>query len=339
MSVERQNKNSFSFNIRVLDNNNNYKKLKDIFIRKQDIYLIKLLEKKAKNNKNEKIDKTLKKITSYDKEKIYQNFKTYKSPIINNNINKHEYKNIRIIKKKLDNSVNEKNYILENIIDESKNNKITYNFDNLITSKIYNSDISRNNQTMLNVKTENTNIYDESNNHNILNTIYESKKNILKAKYNKTTTNLFNQKHTPNIVLPKNIKNNGIENQKKLDKKNKLFLNNDDNDINMDKHLYNKINLTDNKNGKNIYNIKKCLKLNNKAVQFHKVFNLFKNDKYIKDKRQKIIIKNNFVENENSERNTNHIKINHSLNKYDNIKPVENFNNGLPYINSRPNVN
>ena len=89
MSVERQNKNSFSFNIRVLDNNNNnYKKLKDIFIRKQDIYLIKLLEKKAKNNKNEKIDKTLKKITSYDKEKIYQNFKAYKSPIINNNINK-----------------------------------------------------------------------------------------------------------------------------------------------------------------------------------------------------------------------------------------------------------
>ena len=62
MSVERQNKNSFSFNIRVLDNNNNnYKKLKDIFIRKQDIYLIKLLEKKAKNNRNEKIHKTLKK--------------------------------------------------------------------------------------------------------------------------------------------------------------------------------------------------------------------------------------------------------------------------------------
>ena len=32
------------------------------------------------------------------------------------------------------------------------------------------------------------------------------KNNILKTKYNKTITNLFNQKHTPNTVLPKNKK-------------------------------------------------------------------------------------------------------------------------------------
>ena len=47
---------------------------------------------------------------------------------------------------------------------------------NLITSKIYMSNISGNNQTILNVKTENTNIYYDSNNHNILDTIYENKK-------------------------------------------------------------------------------------------------------------------------------------------------------------------
>ena len=62
---------------------------------------------------------------------------------------------------------------------------------NLITSKIYMSNISGNNQTILNVKTENTNIYYDSNNHNILDTIYENKNNILKTKYNKTITNLF----------------------------------------------------------------------------------------------------------------------------------------------------
>jgi len=45
---KKGNKNLFSFNVRILNNCKNYKKIKDIFILKQNIYLIKLLEKKPK---------------------------------------------------------------------------------------------------------------------------------------------------------------------------------------------------------------------------------------------------------------------------------------------------
>ena len=62
MSDDKKNRNLFSFNVRILNNNKNYKKIKDIFIRKQDIYLIKLLEKKAKENKNTKLNTSIKKI-------------------------------------------------------------------------------------------------------------------------------------------------------------------------------------------------------------------------------------------------------------------------------------
>ena len=62
MSDDKKNRNLFSFNVRILNNNKNYKKIKDIFIRKQDIYLIKLLEKKSKENKNTKLNTSIKKI-------------------------------------------------------------------------------------------------------------------------------------------------------------------------------------------------------------------------------------------------------------------------------------
>ena len=99
MSVNRKNQNLFSFKVKILDNENNYKKLKDIFIRKQDIYIIKLLEKRAQNNKKANLDQSLKRIVSYDnKENSYKSYKTYKSPKINKLL---DYKKIRIIKKKI----------------------------------------------------------------------------------------------------------------------------------------------------------------------------------------------------------------------------------------------
>ena len=65
MNDDKKGKNLLSFKVRILNNNKNYKKIKDIFIRKQDIYLIKLLEKKAKENKYILLNSSLKKI-NYD---------------------------------------------------------------------------------------------------------------------------------------------------------------------------------------------------------------------------------------------------------------------------------
>ena len=77
-----------------------------------------------------------------------------------------DYKNIRIIKKKLDDDVindtntnthtNNYNYNynnLDNTINAQRYNQNT--IEEQITSKIYNSDMSRNNKTMLNVQLEN----------------------------------------------------------------------------------------------------------------------------------------------------------------------------------------
>ena len=75
-----------------------------------------------------------------------------------------DYKNIRIIKKKLDDDVindtntnthtNNYNYNnLDDTINAQRHNQNT--IEEQITSKIYNSDMSRNNKTMLNVQLEN----------------------------------------------------------------------------------------------------------------------------------------------------------------------------------------
>jgi hypothetical protein len=328
MSVDRQNNNSISFHVKVLDNSN-YKKIKDIFIRKQDIYLIKLLAKKSKNNKR------IENLKSYQKAKIYKELKLHNPPITNKNknVNKLEFKNIRIIKKKSGNLTNEKNYIVENIVEESKNDKNTFNLENLITSKIYNSDISRNNQTMLNVKTEDTNTNNGENNNEDSAHWKKIKKNRLKEKFNKTATNLFNQNtiynisKTPNILLPKTIKSRVVDNQKKLE--NLLYDN-----LNSDKFNYNKIILTDDKSESKKYNVEPYLKLKSNEFKFNKFFNLFSKDKDDKKRRQKIILKSILYE--NSERN-NQIKNDHSLNKINNINKTsfDILNNGLPFINRK----
>ena len=72
MSDDKKNRNLFLFNVRILNNSNNFKKIKDIFIRKQDLYLIKLLEKKAKESKDTKLNTSIKKII-FDENKSSSN--------------------------------------------------------------------------------------------------------------------------------------------------------------------------------------------------------------------------------------------------------------------------
>ena len=337
---KKQSKNSFSFNIRIFDSYNSCnKKIKDIFIRKQDIYLIKLLEKRAKNNKTTKLNKSLKKFSSYSNnekiDKVENNSKEKKLK---------DYRNIRIMKKKLENSENN-NYILNNIIDESSNDK--NQLEDLITSKIFNSDSSRNNKTMLNAQNENI-LFD---NNITLKTIYE-KNHFLKTKYNKTALNLVKQNHRIENPFETNIKfrkkekkiytdynskpyndlkhslihqNNLISKKIKKDSKKNFPIY---------ENIFNKININENQNDSNNFNDhrSKKYKSNNKTNHFHKVFNLFKIEKK-KDRRAKY--------NKNFERN-NCIKINHSLTKEEkdeNTKNADNLFNGLPNIIRRLDKN
>ena len=337
---KKQSKNTFSFNIRIFDSHNSYnKKIKDIFIRKKDIYLIKLLERRTKNNKITKLNKSLKKLASYSNneknDKVKNNPKEKKLK---------DYRNIRIIRKKLENSANN-NYILNNIIDESNNDK--NQLDDLITSKIYNSDSSRNNKTMLNVHNENI-LFD---NNITLKTIYE-KNNFLKTKYNKTALNLFKQNQRienpfeTNIKFRKKEKNIYTDYNSKPynDLKHSLIQQNNLISKKMKKdskknfpiyeNIFNKININESQNDSNNFNEhrSKKYKSNNKTNHFHNIFNLFKVEK-MKDKRDKYA--------KNFERN-NCIKINHSLTKEEkdeNTKIADNLFNGLPNINRRPNKN
>ena len=342
MSIGLKNKNTFSFNIRILDSDNNYKKIKDIFIRKQDIYLIKLLEKRTKNNKNSKMEKSLKKIIQSNnlEKNVY-----YKPPKENKLI---DFKNIRI-KKKLNNSIDNNNYILEKINEEYRNNK--NQIEDHITSKIYNIDSSRNNKTMLNAHNEN-NL--QLNNNNFLKTINENEnKNI--NKYNKTALNLINSRNNiflyqTNIKLKKNNDNNYTKYKKTHYNNLKLSLNKNSDNLIYDKKIkiknarnpiyakiFNKINLTEEQNDSyfNSYIKKECCNSKDKAIQFHKIFNLFKKENQIKDNNYSIKLSDKKKENQ-FERNINKLKINYSLNKDENIKIFDrlyNFNNGLPYIN------
>ena len=328
MNAKYQSIYSFLFNIRILNKDKKYKKIKEIFIRKQDIYLIKLLEKRAKNNQNAKLD--LKKIKKEDNYKIYNPPKENKFS---------DYKNIRIIKKKLDIN-NNNNSILESILDEPKNNF------NLITSKIYNSDSSRNNKTMLNINAENKN-------ENILRAIYENnnkKDNLLKTKFNRTSLDLINQKQnykTPNMknkILPKNIKINYkkyfngttydsrkslLDNNLNINSEQSININNKKNPIY--KNIINKINLID-KNDPIINSKDKNLsKSNNKKIEFHNLFNLFKKDKKNDDIRKKISNLNKIkLRNINLSRKNNIFKVNHSVNKTGKTRYLDNlFNNNI----------
>ena len=409
MSDDKKNRNLFSFNVRILNNNKNYKKIKDIFIRKQDIYLIKLLEKKAKENKNTKLNTSIKRII-FDENKTSSNNIKRMNSIINktydinkpqtheiykihlnkkdemsqtndiydtNEVNKadgrgsdgrklFDYKNIRIIKKKLDDDVindtntnthtNNYNYNYNNLddtINAQRHNQNT--IEEQITSKIYNSDMSRNNKTMLNVQLENI----QNNKNNFMNNIYNkpniiserlydknnSNKDFLFSKYNKTSFKLlYNQRKNYSIFkpikIPKNVNKNynNYINEIKKSKSNDKFkcLLNDEisseksinvkNNFPMFKKIRNKINFTDNKNEEKLNN--ELLSSNNRISKYAKQI-------------QKQKIRKNIYEYVNEKWNLNHskkIKINYSLKQNNKKSTMENLYNGLPYINPRYNI-
>ena len=396
MSEDNKGKNLFSFNVRILNSNNNYKKIKDIFIRKQDIYLIKLLEKKVKENKNTKLNSSIKKIIfdentslndanrmnsiinkTYDINKpqaheiykIHLNKKDEMSQTNDiydtNEVHKSDggdarrlfdYKNIRIIKKKFDDDIindtnvntntHNNNNIDDTINEPRHNNQNT--IEEQITSKIFNSDMSRNNKTMLNAKLENM-----QNNNNFMNNIYNkpniiserlydknnSNKDFLFSKYNKTSFKLiYNQRQNYNIFkpikIPKNVNKNfnNYINEIKKSKSNDKFkcLINEEisseksinvrNNLPVFKKIRNKINFTDNKNEE---------KLNNELLNSNNRIN-----KYVKQ-IQKQKIRKNIYEYVNEKWNLNHskkIKINYSLKQNSKKSTMENLYNGLPYI-------
>ena len=341
MNVNLQNKNSFSFNFKIIDNDNNYKKLKNIFLRKQDIYLIKLLEKRAKYNKDTKKYKEFKTNIPYNNmQNNIKSFITYKPSTINQLL---DYKNIRIIKKKKDKSQDNNNYILDNINTKFQN-------EDLITSRIYNSDSSRNNKTMLNVKIENNNIQEDNN--IVLKTIFESqnkKINDLKREFNKTAlNNIINQKGNNMIsyTIIEKLKNRDSNYTKYNNKKHKIkhqYLLKDN--MHYEKSVKNKHNLNpiykkifqnvnENQSNSIFYNNDIKNELNNsikKSSKFHKIFRLLKKDQKYNDIRHKINICDYKLE--KGRNNNNTIQINHSLNKPNNIPTLDSFLNELPYIN------
>lgn len=184
MIPKQKSKRQFSFDIKILNSNNdkkyvrnssNLKETKDIFIRKQDIYLIKLLEKRIKltkmlKNKNKNVNHNMIKIINpmhfqynLDDNKTTNNFvnKKIKKDISN-------YQNIKI---KYNNEYNSYfNY------EKDKSNALNY-LDNLITSKIYNKDNSKNNKNILKLINKNNNL-----NYNY-NYNFTNAKNFFKTKY------------------------------------------------------------------------------------------------------------------------------------------------------------
>jgi hypothetical protein len=202
MIPKQKSKRQFSFDIKILNSNNdkkyirnssNLKETKDIFIRKQDIYLIKLLEKRIKltkmlKNKNKNVNQKMIKIINpmhfqynLDDNKTTNNFvnKKIKKDISN-------YQNIKI---KYNNEYNSYfNY------EKDKSNALNY-LDNLITSKIYNKNNSKNNKNILKLINKNNNL-----NYNY-NYNFTNAKNFFKTK---------NHNNNSKIKLPKikDINNN-----------------------------------------------------------------------------------------------------------------------------------
>ena len=370
-SDNKQNKNSFSFKIKILDNDKNSKKMKDIFIRKQDMYLIKLLEKRAKYIKSIKPDNSFKKIFSYDKNKTNR-LLYYDNNIINNKtpIKKKlvDFQNIRIIKKQKDNTNNNNiinNYNLETEFDESKINKNNV-FEDLITSKIYNSDMTRNNKTILNVSSENENNNIQNNQkeqNDIITKSYVSERtqtddiNINK-RGNKFLTNFINNQNFQsdsknsgkinNIKLPKNKNTNFFKylNEFKENNKYQLLFNeglNSEKSISFKKdnpefaNIYKKINFIQKKiqpsipispQEKNYLNIN----LNKRLIQNNQIYNILKNEKLIQKQKIKKNIYYQITDDKNITQNNNLFLPNHALNKTKNKKTMENLFNGLPQI-------
>lgn len=206
-------KNKQSFDINILNNkpkkklkrfNINLNSKKDIFIRKQDIYLINLLEKRIKLTKLLKTTKP-----EFNKIKLNNPF-LYK---INRNIKKESndennrnlflnYRSISLINNK--DKYENKSYAS---YEKDKNNTMK-NFDNLITSKIYNKDDSKNNKKILKFITGEKNFYDTKYNNNYYNTLINSFLN--------KTKNSDMHSNNNKIKLPK-IHMNNIRNSRNKD--------------------------------------------------------------------------------------------------------------------------
>ena len=190
---------NFIFNVKIMNsnskrsyitNNNNSKKAKDIFIHKKDIYLIKLLEKRIQLTKilkaNKPNIKQIKMINPFIYQYQHNKCKSYLNFDKNNNKLKYSNKN------------SENNSYINHKTDM---NNTLIKFDDLITSKIYNKDNSKNNQNLLKLISE-----DKKNNINLINTkIYFENKNIntLGNSLLNETKNFYNKK----LELPKIKKN------------------------------------------------------------------------------------------------------------------------------------
>ena len=195
-------KDKQSFELKILEtyskknlkkNNKNVNSKKDLFIRKQDIYLINLLEKRIRLTK---LLKTVKpnfdqiKLSNPLLYKINHNEKATQSYLENNKNPFLNYRSISLInnKKKREN--------IAYLNSEKEKNITMKNFDCLITSKIYNKDNSKNNKNILKIITGEKNFYDTKYN-NIKLT------NSLLNKAKKIDLDFFNDK----IKLPKIHKN------------------------------------------------------------------------------------------------------------------------------------
>ena len=237
MIKKQKRKLKFDFDIRTLNSNNkkkylknnsNLKEINDIFIRKQDLYLIKLFEKRIKLIKMYKSKKVNNKINfinpSFFKNYHDENKIAYNS--INKKINQeisqeNNFKNIEIKFNKM-----QKENSIYNNYEKDKNNDLNH-FDNLITSKIYNKDKTKNNKNMLKIINKDDKYNYDYNFKNLFMTKYNNAKSLIKLpkikinNNNKKTRNYknvsdkedsFNNYKT--IILK--TKNNTINNSKIL---------------------------------------------------------------------------------------------------------------------------
>ena len=299
-------KNKISFDIKILNSNskkkytirtNGTKQIKNIFIRKQDIYLIKLLEKRIKLTQLLKLKS---KTGNKDLFKMINPFIYQYKNIIGNkttqnfNNNKNSNFNYKNIKLKLNKKPYENKSYNSYEKDTNNKNSTLSKFDN-ITSKIYNKDNSKNNKNMINLITG-TNNFGQ----------YLNINHFSKTKFNSTlATSSFNKTkkfypHFNTINLPKISFNN--TNEQKLEKNediNNNDINNNDNDNNSNNQIYN--NLTEsefekiiNEHSKGLTEEKFFLLVKGKIKEIETELgdiNQSKKKDYISQKNQNIIYK------------------------------------------------
>ena len=133
----------------IKSNSINLRDIRDIFMRKQDVYLIKLLEKRIKlmkmlNSKSPNNNNKIKLMNSLPF-KLRKDLNKTEKNLINKKIN---FKNIRI--KNIKTNKTQSESIPHINFEKNENNKLDY-FQDLITSKIYNKDITKNNKNMLKI--------------------------------------------------------------------------------------------------------------------------------------------------------------------------------------------